>query len=158
MLGQPNPRPNARGTQASLDSSPLRRKSNDDDMVDRYWRKVKAKFGQLASQQARDNQSRQSRDSFRSLSRHRSMSPYDPEGNLTRSRKEMSPTANGSYVASNYLPNSNQRSLNNGTPLSPQTDVRGSNKGSALGTFKDQEASNKGSVKHLQYQYPINEN
>lgn len=52
MLGQPNPHPNARGTQASVNHSPLRHKSKDEDMVDRYWRKVKAKFGQLATQQA----------------------------------------------------------------------------------------------------------
>ena len=45
ILGQPNPRPNARGVAGSSNHSPLRKKSADNEMVDRYWQKVKAKFG-----------------------------------------------------------------------------------------------------------------
>jgi len=46
ILGQPNPRQNARGVAGSSSNhSPLRKKSADVEMVDRYWQKVKAKFG-----------------------------------------------------------------------------------------------------------------
>ena len=47
MDGQPKPRPNPHGLmKSSSNNSPLRKKSTGDrDMVERYWEKVKVKFG-----------------------------------------------------------------------------------------------------------------
>ena len=101
ILGQPNPRPNARGLQQSVsNNSPLRKKSTDGDMVDRYWQKVKAKFGQMASSRAGA-----SNNSNQSLSRHRSLSPYDPEGNHSQNRlrfKEAQPQQSRNDSSPNY--------------------------------------------------------
>ena len=65
-------------------------------------------------------------NSNRSLSRHRSLSPYNPEGNGSHLRQKSN--KNDEYSTgrgqsnSNVFPTSFNRTLNNGTPLSPRTD------------------------------------
>ena len=76
----------------------------------------------MASAQAADT----SNNSNRSLSRHRSLSPYNPEGNgsqfILKGNKNKDSSPGRDQGNSNVFPTSFNRSLNNGTPLSPRTD------------------------------------
>ena len=100
-------------------------------MVERYWRKVKAKFGQLANNQAA--MSSTSQRSGQSLSRSRSLSPYDPDGNNNRSRqREPSPmNALGTNAATHTQ--AFFRSQNNHSPRTDKQSATGVLTGNSLG-------------------------
>ena len=103
---------------------PLRDKSNDKVMVDDYWKKVKAKFNNMASERASNGSG-----SYAHL-RQRSLSPYDPEGKRgsrdDSQTQKSSPKINPRHLISNLpedVSGRSNRSRISGTPLSSHTAI-----------------------------------